>query len=355
MSRISRPWLVGGSIVGAFVVLNVAIGIVGRYTHDPSGPISSSYATAPAGLAAYADLLARSGHRVDRIRAELSVARLDPDETVVVLDPTSVDLRAARALRRFVDAGGRLVAGGAESSFWLAELLGSRLRWDPVAPTRPRVLAPTSEVAGVAEVESIGQGSWEDLGGALPVLGDGRDTLLAVTTRGRGRVELLADASPLQNRLLAEADDAQLGLALAGPRGRAVAFVESVHGYGRASGVLAIPGSWKWALLGLALAYVVFLWASARRLGPAEREARELAPPRRVYVDSLAAVLARSKHPAEAVAPVQAAIRRRVERGADIDPQELEDALRPPRTERDVLAAGRTLARLDGIGKGPRA
>jgi len=54
------------------------------------------------------------------------------------------------------------------------------------------------------------------------------------------------------------------------------------------------------------------------------------------------------------VEPVQAAIRRRVERGAFVDPQELEEALRPPLRERDVLAAGRTLARLHGIGKGFR-
>src|SRR5207249_7350779 len=102
---------------------------------------------------------------------------------------------------------------------------------------------------------------------------------------GRGRVALLADASPLQNRFLGEADDAALGLALAGPRKRPVAFVESVHGYGRASGVRAIPTSWRWALGGLVLAALVLIWARGRRLGPAERTTRDLPPPRRDYVD----------------------------------------------------------------------
>ena len=50
-----------------------------------------------------------------------------------------------------------------------------------------------------------------------------------------GRAVLLADAAPLVNSRLARRDDAAFALALAGA-GRPVAFVESVHGYGRASG-----------------------------------------------------------------------------------------------------------------------
>jgi hypothetical protein len=97
-----------------------------------------------------------------------------------------------------------------------------------------------------------------------------------------------------------------------------------------------------------------------------ERTARDLPPPRRLYVDSLAAVLARSKRPQEAVAPVQAAARKRlVEAGrlpadADkasiraagsrlgLDDDELAAVLGAPRAPAEVVAAGRALARLEG-------
>ena len=148
---------------------------------------------------------------------------------------------------------------------------------------------------------------------------------------GRGRIVLLADSSPLQNRLLGEADNAAFALALSG-RGP-LTFVESVHGYGPQRGLAALPARFGWALIGLLLAALVFMVARGRRLGPPERERRELPPPRRAYVDALAATMARGKEREEAVAP-----------GARGGPP----AARPPRGVRedapdDGVAGGRAL------------
>ena len=140
---------------------------------------------------------------------------------------------------------------------------------------------------------------------------------------GRGRIALLADSSPLQNRLLGEADNAALALALSG-RGP-LTFVESVHGYGPARGLAALPARFGWALIGLALAALVFMVARGRRLGPPEPERRDLPPPRRAYVDALAATMARGKEREEAVAPVRAEARRRLARRAGLGPQAGED------------------------------
>ena len=364
MSRERRTWIVVGSIVGAFVVVNVVVALVSRYTRSPGGPTSSSYATAPEGLAAYFDLLARSGHPVDRIRDDLTKARLDPAGTMVVLDPRTLDPAAIDALRTFVQDGGRLVAGGAEDRSWL--LLDRPPVWTPGGPRRSGALAPVPEVAGVSSVASAGDGSWESAGETLPLLGAGDRTLAVVAALGRGRIVLLADASPLQNRLLGRADDAAFGLALAGARNRPVAFVESVHGYGRASGLRAIPNSWRWALGGLVLAALVLVGARGRRLGPPERSERDLPPPRRAYVDSVAALLVRSKRPQQAIAPVQAAVRERIRDAARL-PDDADDAslraagsglglgddelaavLGAPRAPAEVVAAGRALARLEG-------
>jgi hypothetical protein len=356
-----RAWIVVGGIIGAVVAVNALLVVLERLTEEPSGPASSSYATAPHGLAAYADLLRRAGHSVVRLRDVPGEADLDPASTVVVLDPESPNVSDAEALRAFVEAGGRLLAGGALSDVWLDELVDVEPTWSG-APVRESVpLAPLREVAGVRTVRAVGLGSWSRTGEALPAVGDADRTLLAVASPGRGRLVLLADASPLQNRLLDEADNAVLGLALAGPRGRPVAFVESVHGYGPAAGVAAIPERWLFALGGLVLAVLVFMVARGRRLGPPEREDRALPPPRREYVESLAAVLARTKRPGDAAEPVRAEARARIAVRAGLDSEPGDGALREagrslgltePELNAvlgaggDVVAAGRTLVRL---------
>ena len=172
---------------------------------------------------------------------------------------------------------------------------------------------------------------------------------------------LLADASPLQDRYLGAADNARFALAAAGAQSRPVEFFESYHGYGPATGYDSIPARWQALLGGLALAAFALMIARGRRLGPPEAEGRTLPPPRRVYVDSLAGVVARAKRPDEALEPVRREAKARLARRAgladDAAPDALEAAARRvglPEAEIDamlgrpgsgdrVLAAGRAL------------
>ena len=362
----SRAWTVVGVLVGAVILWNlVALGL-DRATGNPGGPVSSSYATAPEGLAAYFDLLRRSGHPVSRLRARPADADLDPASTVVLLDPVSVSAADAAALRRFVEAGGRLVAGGAGADLWVGGILDHAPTSSPAGSRSAEPIAPVEELAGVSAVRAEGSSAWSDPGEALPVLGGPSGAaLLVIAASGRGRVDLLADASPLQNRFLGAEDNAALGLGLAGPSSRPVQFVESVHGYGESSGLRAIPSRSRWALAGLGLAALLLMVARGRRLGPPEREARALPPPRRAYVEALAATLERTKRPAEAAAPVRAAARNRLARRAGLEPdaptERLAEAaarlnLTPEETDAilastaagvDIMAAGRALARLE--------
>jgi Domain of unknown function (DUF4350) len=362
---VSPPRSRAGQALAVVVVLVLAVNLVGyvleRTRRTPGGPPSSAYATAPEGLAAYADLLARAGHPVVQLRDRVEETELSTAATVVLLEPDRVSDEDARELRRFVQGGGRLVAGGADPT-WLAGLLDRPPTWSPAGLGAAEPVAPVAEVDGLASVAAAGGGSWSDTGEALPALAGEDAALLAVAGPGEGRLLLLADASVLQNRLLGSADNAALGLALAGEEGRPVAFVESVHGYGSATGLRAIPRDWIWALAGLAAAALLFLWARGRRLGPPERAERELPPARREYVDSLAAALARTRDPAGATAPVRAAARERLARRAGLDHDADTEALRvaaeraglrPDETAAilgdagDVMAAGRALARLE--------
>ena len=355
----SRRWKVALCVGGALIAINVALSLLASWTGGtPGGPTSSSYATGDDGLAAFASLVARAGHPVRRLREPAATADLDPDTTLVVLDPTFVTSDDARALQRFVNEGGRLVAGGSRAQPWLRRVLPGAPRWSPDGTRSATPVVPIPELAQVRRVELNGDGSWAASGRSLPTLAGNGRTVVSVATPGRGRALLVADASPLENQLLAEADNAALGLGLAGPPGRPVVFPESYHGYGKSSGAGAIPGRWQ-ALLALAgIAVLAYMLARARRLGPAEPERRELAPPRRAYVDALAALIARTRDRrtvAEALrARAQAVVTRSTGTGdltgaaaLGLEPDEIGALLHTEPSDAGLLAAARSLAKLE--------
>ena len=129
----ARRWII--RFVVAVIALNLITLVGARLLRSPGGPTSSSFATASDGLAAYAELLTRSGHPVSRLRSAPADARLDPRTTLVVLDPSAVLPADAAALRRFVAGGGRLVAGGSDP-VWVRDLLTRPPLWSANAPTR---------------------------------------------------------------------------------------------------------------------------------------------------------------------------------------------------------------------------
>jgi Domain of unknown function (DUF4350) len=296
-SRLRRAIVIGVLFV---VVVNVITLGLGLLTPTPGGPTSSSYATGADGLAAWAALLERRGRSVSQSREQLEEAKLDPDSTLVVLDPRALDEQEISALVSFAETGGRLVAGGSFAS-WTGDLLAG-VEWSARPIRSAGVLASVPETAGVTTVSSAGEGSFSDTGGALPIVGAGRSSLAAVGRAGAGTIVFLADAGPLQNARLDDDDNAAFALGVVGPPSRPVVFAESIHGYGTATGLAALPARWKWALLFAGLAVLVMMWARARRLGPPDELARELPPPRIAYVDSLAGILARTGRRDEALA-----------------------------------------------------
>ena len=350
----------------AVVAFLLVAGTIDGLTPASSGPTSSSYATAADGLAGYAQLLTRAGHGVTRIRVAPAQAALDPRTTIVMLDPNLVLRADVAALRQFVLAGGRLIVGGREPGAWLSELIDDAPSWTASGPTSATPLLPVPETSGVGLVVSTGAGAWNDAGGTLPVLGDPGSSLLTVATLGAGRIELLADSSPLQNQLLSHADNAALGLRLAGAPGRPVAFEEAVHGYGHSSGLAALPTRWKWALIGLIAAALLAVAARMRRLGPVQPPGAPSFPPRRAHVEALASALGRTAPARAAAEPVHQRARSLVRRRAGLPPSASDEELREAAAELgldpgevravseaelsddNVLAAGSALAKLTG-------
>lgn len=336
----------------ALLVVNLGLTLLDSATRgaDRSGARGSSFSTAVTGTAAYAELLERSGHRTSRARGSLRPGELDPTATVIVLDAGFPSASERRAVLEFARAGGRLVAGGPNASAW-APGRARDVRWERGGRASTRAVVD----GNAYRVRTDKSGRWEV---------DGRRALTA-TSNGPSAVLLLADTSPLQNQLLDRSDNAAFGIALAGPRDQPVVFVEGPHGFGGETGFDAIPERWQVALVGGALAGLLTLIAASRRLGPPEETVRALSPPRRAYVDALGTSLARTRRPAEAIAPLQAAARgalaRRAGLPADAEPDLIRaaadragwsadeiEALFARATDREsILAAGRALARAE--------
>jgi hypothetical protein len=360
--RLVRAGVVAAALVVALNLAVLALGAAGAN----QGPPSSSYSTAPAGAAAYAELLARLGHPVARLRDAPEAADLSSTDVVVVLDPPGLSAPAARRLRRFVEGGGTLVAGGSSPHPWLVELLERPPLWSPAGLRSATVSAPLPEVDGARTVAASGRGSWVGPGDGIAAVGAPERSLVVAATAGAGRMALLADTSMLHNRHLDDAGNAAVAAALAGAPHERVGFLESIHGYGPRRGLAALPARWRWILGGLVLAALVGMASRARRLGPPEAAEDVPGPRRGDHVTALADLLARTGRPEEALAPLRAAARDEVLRAAGLPldasagalvaaalarglpPGEARALVAPVASDDAVLALGRAAARLSG-------
>jgi hypothetical protein len=353
--------------VGLLAAL-LAFGIlVDAFEPAPSGPPSSSYATTPRGVAAWAELLQRSGHPVLQLREPISQAPIRPGMTLVVLGVQSLTRPAERRIDAFVQAGGRLVIDASDPDRVLGPLIGGAPAWTASSPRFVHPLARVPETAGVTSVRTAGDGAW--IGGAgQPVLGDSKGgALLVIRRRGRGQVDLLAAPSPVQNRLLATADNAQFAINLAGAPGRPVVFAEALHGFGAATGIAALPGTFWVVFSGMCLAGAMWALDRGRRLGPPEPPVAIGPPPRSAYVDAMAGALKRADDTASMAALARGRIeeelmRRRARRAGRVEGARLESliaiglsereaqlVLAPPSSgdgDAELLVLGRVLARL---------
>lgn len=275
-----RGWVAAGlAVLLAFVLFGL---VADAFAPGPQGPAESSFATSPAGLAAWAELLDRAGHRVSQLRQPLAGARLSRASTLVVIGATGMAPAAAHRLEAFLQGGGRLVLGGGWLNRVMPALISSPPGWRPGGPRTYSISGPV----GVSQVAAAGQGSFQP-----------GSRLLISRPVGSGVLVLLADPSPVENRLLARVDNAQLALDLAGFPGRPIVFAEALHGYGQATGLAAIPASWWLAFAGLALAGGAWAVSRGKRLGPPEAPPPPAVPPRSAYVDALAATLLRAHDP----------------------------------------------------------
>lgn len=358
-----RVAIVIGVVIAGIVLLNLLASGLDHAVSDsePSGQPGSSYATNETGLAAYASLLEHYGHDVSVQRGSLAKSKLDPETTLVVIEPTELTTDDEAALLQFVSEGGRLIIGG-DAPYYVRNLRDDPPKWSADGVGTWQTVDPS--LGGAQSIASQGIGSWTSPGSGKVLVGGPTESLVVVDHAGEGEIYMLADVTPLTNNYLANEDNAAFALALAGPDHRPVVFAEGTHGYGQKTGISAIPSRWKAALLILLLAIAVFVWSRARRFGPPDRRARELPPARAEYVRALSTTLERTRDRVGALTPAQRWARNEIARRAALRPnatdEEIAKAARgfgasddeiaalfsPPVNDQQALALGRLIARI---------
>src|SRR5688572_8913442 len=124
----------GLAVLGVLVAVNVLAALIDAVAPSPSGPPSSSFAPKSEGLAAWAALAERNAVRTRALREAPSDATLAGGGTVAVMDAGGLTGGEARALRRFAEGGGRVIASG-EPGPWTETLLGGAVpEWEDDGP-----------------------------------------------------------------------------------------------------------------------------------------------------------------------------------------------------------------------------
>ena len=294
------PWrqlLISVAALVAVVALSTQVVQTTIGGGSPSGPSSSSFATTPGGVAAYASLIRDAGGTVTQRRVGFSEGTpVSPGATLLLHDVDVLDDSEEFAVRRFLDDGGRVVAGGITSTSWINRVANISLESD----------STDALVAVVAAGEGGGARSIVHAGGVGLDTKTVPDEAVVVARTGNvpvavrlrvgdagGTMVVLANTTVLQNRSLGERDDAAFALSLIA--NRPAIFAEQPHGYGQRGGVSGLPARWRWCLGLLLCAALAWMVSRGRRNGPTESAVRDLSPARREYVDALAVTLARSR------------------------------------------------------------
>jgi hypothetical protein len=307
---------------------------------DPRG-------TGPTGTAAMV-------RTAERLGAEVTIAATPPDtgEGTIVVLTDRFDDAVRDDIEQQVRAGARLVLFDPGSPLNPVPVAG-QLRTDVLGVLGRAPDCPLLE--GVADrVESARWTIFDPGAGAtascFPL--DDEGTGLVVQPVGAGEVLVTSAVDALVNRTIADADHAQLAMALLAPQdGAEVTIVWDVALGGDTALLDLVPGSVRLAFWILVAAALLLAVARGRRLGPPVAERLPVRVPASELVLAIGELLGRHGHRDAAAARLRGDLRLEVARAlhvpADTPPDVLVELL-AARTGDDVDADGLRVALLDG-------
>jgi hypothetical protein len=295
------PWIEILLVLGAFAIM-IAIGYErDAQKHETEYDTYSTLDTRSGGYSAWYEMLERERRAPQRFERhdaflEGSIGTLIAADPLPFAGGVSVSEANAAALVKWVRAGGRLVVIGTGP---LADAIQKDVKLpglEKALKAKP-VIAPELKRWGVRKLEPQTISRFEKAKGYDVLFGDARGAIVVRRHLDNGQVIAVADRFIFTNKFIGHADHARLAYALAlSPRGAAVAFDESLHGYLVAEHWWQlVPRSFLIAV-GLTLAAVALAAIGAAiRLGPpiVPRKRREATSSE--YIDALAALFERAR------------------------------------------------------------
>ncbi len=263
MDQKDRRLMLGGGVL--FVALIVAAAFFsGNGTKEE---IPSTYSTASGGAKAAYMLLADAGFQVARWEKPLKELPHGTGDTLILANPAQAPTREDKdRLKKFVSAGGRVIATGNFAGTYLPESNSLPIALGGV--TRAKAVSPSQITRAAPEITIAPDARWESLTPAYPLYADGDQTLVVKYPYGRGEVLWWASAMPLTNSGLKEPGNMEFLLACARETKGRILWDEYIHGYRETLGSAMGNSPVKWLALQLALLALAVLATFSRRSGP---------------------------------------------------------------------------------------
>jgi len=319
---VKRRFRIDAGLLSAVVV---AVVVVGMYTYAiasadrfvKSGLAeSTTFSSAPEGTKVFFRYLDELGLEPKTLQ---QFDTLPQHATLIIAanQPLAKPIRPeeARTLGSWVNGGGRVVFAGAYVRDFIEALglesgtsLGENVALQPALPS-----VYVQDVASVRADRTRIFASDTDW---AAVLRDDDGLALAVRRVGAGEVIWLADAYPITNEGISEADNARLGVLLAAAApDREIWFDEYHHGFARGGGVLERVGAGgQSALLLFGIGVALLLAAYSRRLGPPIPVTETPVARTMAYIDSLASLYRKAGARREAIAALEDGLTRSLAR-----------------------------------------
>jgi hypothetical protein len=255
---------------GGLLAIVIGIALVIASGSGDRGEVTTTYSAGSAGAKAAYLLLEESGYNVARWEEPPSTLTDASSTTLIFAEPLELPTEDdISAVRRFVEAGGHVIATGPTSA-WIVggtampEPLGG-YTWTTV---RSIALSPITRVA--PEITLFDRAHWVPGDRAeLPLYGEPHAPSVVMIAMGRGEALWWASATPLTNAGITQSNNLQFFLASIGaPAGRRVLWDEYFHGRRPTLAASMWHSPVKWITLQLALVALVVVWSRSRRSGP---------------------------------------------------------------------------------------
>lgn len=263
-------------LIAAGVVMLLLLGLT--YAISPPPPAQqaiefpSTYSSNWAGAKAAFLLLRQLGYRVERWEQSPENLPIGSQGSVLVLaEPfQSATSTEKAAIRRFVTAGGRVLAAGASAAQLVPDAEASAVPDFNPQPKSYAALLPSPYTRDAPEITMIAPDAWTS--STQTWLGlYGKDEKIAVVSYkiGKGEVVWWASPSPLSNGSIRDKNNLALFLDCIGsPADVHVYWDEYYHGAKGSLGSYVAGAPIPWAGLQVAIAFAAALFTFSRRAGP---------------------------------------------------------------------------------------